>query len=219
MATRTRCPIPRLPLMTTPSHPEYPAGHPSLNGAAATVLLRHFKERQAFTLTTAGQPSRTYASISQARTDGNNARVWADAIAEHGRHQRCHGRGHRGVRGSERHATARSEMNAGRARLSGRCPQPGLQHPLRGRARARTPRTSTASRPCPRGNGRAGCATATVSASAVGAGTNAQGQTVDTVSIYDKQVGARRYAGGGGRLDGACFVTTRASSSVPRGDR
>ena len=31
-----------LPLVNTPSHPEYPAGHPSLNGAAATVLLSHF---------------------------------------------------------------------------------------------------------------------------------------------------------------------------------
>ena len=28
-----------LPLVTTPSHPEYPAGHPGQNGAAATVLL------------------------------------------------------------------------------------------------------------------------------------------------------------------------------------
>ena len=27
-----------LPLVTTPSHPEYPAGHPALNGAAASVL-------------------------------------------------------------------------------------------------------------------------------------------------------------------------------------
>jgi len=65
-----------LPLVTTPSHPEYPAGHPSLNGAAATILLRHFDDRQTFTLTTAGQPSRTYASISRARADGNQARVW-----------------------------------------------------------------------------------------------------------------------------------------------
>jgi hypothetical protein len=65
-----------LPLVNTPSHPEYPAGHPSLNGAAATVLLRHFHDRQVFTLTTAGLPSRTYTSISQARLDGNNARVW-----------------------------------------------------------------------------------------------------------------------------------------------
>jgi hypothetical protein len=65
-----------LPLITTPSHPKYLAGHPGLNGAAATVLLSHFRPQQAFTLTTAGQPSRTYASIPQARLDGNNGRVW-----------------------------------------------------------------------------------------------------------------------------------------------
>ena len=65
-----------LPLINTPSHPEYPAGHPSLNGAAATVLLGHFDDHQIFTLTTSGQPSRTYTSIEQARSDGNNARVW-----------------------------------------------------------------------------------------------------------------------------------------------
>jgi len=65
-----------LPLINTPSHPEYPAWHPSLNGTAATVLLRHFDDQQTFTLTTTGQPSRTYTSIAQARSDGNNARVW-----------------------------------------------------------------------------------------------------------------------------------------------
>jgi hypothetical protein len=64
------------PLVTTPSHPEYPAGHPSLNGAAASVLLAHFSDRQTFKLTTTGQPTRTYMSIKQARADGNNARVW-----------------------------------------------------------------------------------------------------------------------------------------------
>jgi hypothetical protein len=65
-----------LPLVTTPSHPEYPAGHPSQNGAAATVLLSYFAgQRQTFTLTT-GASSRTYTSIAQARADGNNARVW-----------------------------------------------------------------------------------------------------------------------------------------------
>ena len=64
-----------LPLVTTPCHPEYPAGHPSQNGAAATVLLSHFADRQTFTLTT-GPGNRTYTSISQARTDGNNARIW-----------------------------------------------------------------------------------------------------------------------------------------------
>ncbi len=65
-----------LPLVNTPSHPEYPAGHPGQNGAAATVLLTHFGDQQSFTLTTAGQPNRTYTSIRQARADGNNARVW-----------------------------------------------------------------------------------------------------------------------------------------------
>ena len=66
-----------LPLVTTPSHPEYPAGHPGQNGAAATVLLSRFQgQQQTFTLTTAGQPDRTYTGIAQARSDGNNARVW-----------------------------------------------------------------------------------------------------------------------------------------------
>jgi hypothetical protein len=65
-----------LPLITTPSHPEYPAGHPSLNGAAATVLLRYFRPQQIFTLTTAGQPSRTYNSIGLARSEGDNGRLW-----------------------------------------------------------------------------------------------------------------------------------------------
>lgn len=64
------------PLVNTPCHPEYPAGHPSLNGAAATVLLSHFDDEQVFTLTTTGLPSRAYTSITQARSDGNDARVW-----------------------------------------------------------------------------------------------------------------------------------------------
>jgi membrane-associated phospholipid phosphatase len=64
------------PLIITPSHPEYPAGHPSLNGAAATILLGHFSDEQTFTLTTMGQENQTYTSIAQARADGNAARVW-----------------------------------------------------------------------------------------------------------------------------------------------
>ena len=63
------------PLVTTPSHPEYPAGHPAQNGAAATVLLSYFADAQSLTLTT-GAVRRTYGSITQARMDGNNARVW-----------------------------------------------------------------------------------------------------------------------------------------------
>jgi hypothetical protein len=65
-----------LPLVATPSHPEYPAGHPALNGTAATVLSSRFADVQTFTLTTSGLPSKTYTGISQARADGNNARIW-----------------------------------------------------------------------------------------------------------------------------------------------
>lgn len=65
-----------LPLVATPSHPEYPAGHPAQNGAAATILLSQFPDAQVFTLTTGTLPSVTYGSISQARADGDNARVW-----------------------------------------------------------------------------------------------------------------------------------------------
>ena len=64
------------PLVPTPCHPEYLAGHPGLNGAAATVLSRYFADAQTFTLTTRLLPSRTYTSILQARADGNAARVW-----------------------------------------------------------------------------------------------------------------------------------------------
>jgi hypothetical protein len=64
------------PLVNTPSHPEYPAGHPAQNGAAATILLSYFGPEQVFTLTNTGQPSRTYSNIMDARSDGNTARVW-----------------------------------------------------------------------------------------------------------------------------------------------
>jgi hypothetical protein len=64
------------PLVTSPSHPEYPAGHPAQNGAAATILANHFGDGQAFTLTTPGQADQTYTGIWDARADGNNARIW-----------------------------------------------------------------------------------------------------------------------------------------------
>ena len=65
-----------LPLVTTPSHPEYPAGHPALNGAAATVLLSQFDDVADIRADDSGQPGQTYSGISQARADGNNARIW-----------------------------------------------------------------------------------------------------------------------------------------------
>ena len=65
-----------LPLINTPSHPEYGAGHPSLNGSAAAVLAANFDDAQTFMLFATGLPNRTYTSISAAESDGNNARVW-----------------------------------------------------------------------------------------------------------------------------------------------
>jgi hypothetical protein len=38
--------------------------------------VSHFADVQTFTLTTPGLPSQTYTGISQARADGDNARVW-----------------------------------------------------------------------------------------------------------------------------------------------
>jgi hypothetical protein len=64
------------PLVNTPCHPEYPAGHPAQNGAASTILLNKFGDASgAFVLTT-GATSFTYSSVLQAREDGNNARIW-----------------------------------------------------------------------------------------------------------------------------------------------
>ena len=96
------------PLVNTPCHPEYPAGHPSLNGAAATVLLSHFDDDQTFTLTTAGLPSRTYTSIAQARC-GREQRpgLGRHALSQHRRDQRRHGRGDRQLRQSEFDAAPR----------------------------------------------------------------------------------------------------------------
>ena len=51
-------------------------GTPASTARRRRVLLLHFDDAQTFTLTTTGQPSRTYTRISQARADGNNARVW-----------------------------------------------------------------------------------------------------------------------------------------------
>ena len=56
--------------------PSIRPGTPARTARPQRCLLSHFGDRQTFTLTTAGQPNRTYTSISQARADGNNARVW-----------------------------------------------------------------------------------------------------------------------------------------------
>ncbi len=97
-----------LPLINTPSHPEYPAGHPALNGAAATVLLSHFDDAQTFTLTTKLGPAEPdiYQHLASAIGWKQRPGLGRDALPEHRRHQRRHGRGDRQLRQSTRHEAA-----------------------------------------------------------------------------------------------------------------
>jgi hypothetical protein len=87
------------PLIVTPNHPEYPAGHPGNNGAGAGVLAGFFgDDAGSFTLTYPSAPppgvacqnqqcangalpegvpgSRTYASLAQAEKDADDARLF-----------------------------------------------------------------------------------------------------------------------------------------------
>lgn len=64
------------PLVNTPCHPEYPAGHPALNGVASTILLNKFGDASGSFVLTTGSTSFTYDSLMRAREDGNNARIW-----------------------------------------------------------------------------------------------------------------------------------------------
>ena len=108
MAIRTRLPDSGWqPLVNTPCHPEYPAGHPEPERSGGDGSPQPLRDDQTFTLTTFGLPSRTYTSIAQARSDGNNARVWG------GMHypstvddQRRRRRGDRQLRQSELDAAA-----------------------------------------------------------------------------------------------------------------
>lgn len=70
------------PLLNTPAHPEYPAGHPTDSGAAATVLATYFGSNDAmFTLDSEVLPGvlRSYTSFTQAADENNDSRVYAGA--------------------------------------------------------------------------------------------------------------------------------------------
>jgi hypothetical protein len=66
------------PLITTPAFQEYPAGHPGVSDAAATVLAATYGDDTAFTATSAGLPGveRSFTSFSSAVAQVEDARVW-----------------------------------------------------------------------------------------------------------------------------------------------
>ncbi|HEX7157975.1 MAG TPA: vanadium-dependent haloperoxidase [Edaphobacter sp.] len=67
-----------LPLITTPSHPEYPSAHSTLSGAAATVLAHFFGEDSSFVVPSDALPGvvRSFTSFSAAQDEIENARVF-----------------------------------------------------------------------------------------------------------------------------------------------
>ena len=66
------------PLLTTPSHQEYPAGHPGLSNAATSVLATFYRDRTTFTATSANIAgvTRSFTRFSDAVAQVKNARVW-----------------------------------------------------------------------------------------------------------------------------------------------
>jgi hypothetical protein len=61
----------------TPAHPEYPSGHSTVSGSAATVLTHMFGDDTAFTVTSDVRPgTRSFASFSAAVEEIANARVF-----------------------------------------------------------------------------------------------------------------------------------------------
>ena len=103
-----------LPLVTTPSHPEYPAGHPALNGAAATVLsesLRRPPDIHADDVRTA-QPD-VHRHLASARRWQQRPDLGRDALPQHGRGQRRRRRSDRRIHQRELDAVASRSAHNG----------------------------------------------------------------------------------------------------------
>jgi hypothetical protein len=66
------------PLIVTPAFQEYPAGHPGVSNAAASVLASSYGDQTAFTTTSVGLPGiqRSFTSFSSAIAQVEDARVW-----------------------------------------------------------------------------------------------------------------------------------------------
>jgi hypothetical protein len=67
-----------LPLIPMPAFQEYPAGHPGVSNAGASVLAHFYGNDTAFTVTSFGLPSveHSFTSFSSAVAEVENARVW-----------------------------------------------------------------------------------------------------------------------------------------------
>jgi hypothetical protein len=80
-----------LPLGTTPSHPEYPAGHACVTGAVATILTRYFgTPRLAFSVDSqVTNTTHNFTNTSDLMTEVERARVYAGF---HYRHSVVQGR-------------------------------------------------------------------------------------------------------------------------------
>ena len=66
------------PFLTTPAHPEYPANHATVAGAASTVLALHFGNDVEFSLESEVLPgvTRDYTGFSAAADEANDARIY-----------------------------------------------------------------------------------------------------------------------------------------------
>ena len=66
------------PLLATPAFQEYPAGHPGVSNAGASVLAHFYGNDTTFTATSFGLPGveHSFTSFSSAVAEVENARVW-----------------------------------------------------------------------------------------------------------------------------------------------
>ena len=67
------------PLLISPNHPEYPSGHSTASGAAATVLAAYFGEEASFSVDSDGMVGviRSFTSLAEALDEIKDARIFA----------------------------------------------------------------------------------------------------------------------------------------------
>jgi hypothetical protein len=67
------------PLLTTPNHPEYPSGHSTVSGAAATVLVDYFGQATSFSVGSDVMIGtvRSFSSFDGALSEIKDARIFA----------------------------------------------------------------------------------------------------------------------------------------------